>query len=67
MNTKTAVVTGASSGLGFGVAEAYVQQGVNVVLNGRDEAKLTAAAEKLGAAEQRRMIRQRSERKRGAR
>ncbi len=48
MNTKTAVITGASSGLGFGVAEAYFQQGANVVLNGRDEAKLVDAAEKLG-------------------
>ena len=51
MNTKTAVITGASSGLGFGVAEAYVQQGVNVVLNGRNEAKLAEAAEKLGNPE----------------
>ena len=48
MNTKTAVITGASSGIGFGVAEAYFQQGANVVLNGRDEAKLVDAAEKLG-------------------
>ena len=48
MNTKTAVITGASSGIGFGVAEAYVGQGANVVLNGRDEAKLAEAAEKLG-------------------
>ena len=48
MNTKTVVITGASSGLGFGVAEAYVGQGANVVLNGRDEAKLAEAAEKLG-------------------
>jgi len=47
MNTKTVVITGASSGIGFGVAEAYVGQGVNVVLNGRDEAKLAEAAEKL--------------------
>ena len=44
MNGKTVVITGASSGIGFGVAEAYVGQGANVVLNGRDEAKLTEAA-----------------------
>jgi len=48
MNGKTVVITGASSGIGFGVAEAYVGQGANVVLNGRDEAKLTEAAERLG-------------------
>ena len=51
MNTKTAVITGASSGIGFGVAEAYLAQGSNVVLNGRDEAKLVEAAEKLGHPE----------------
>ncbi|MEE9241414.1 MAG: glucose 1-dehydrogenase [bacterium] len=48
MNTKTAVITGASSGIGFSVAEAFVQKGANVVLNGRDEAKLANAAEQLG-------------------
>ncbi len=48
MNGKTVVITGASSGIGFGVAQAYVGQGGNVVLNGRDEAKLTQAAGRLG-------------------
>ena len=51
MNAKTVVITGASSGIGFGVAEAYLAQGSNVVLNGRDEAKLVEAAEKLGHPE----------------
>ncbi len=48
MSTKTAVITGASSGLGYSVAEAFVGQGANVVLNGRDEAKLVKAADRLG-------------------
>jgi NAD(P)-dependent dehydrogenase (short-subunit alcohol dehydrogenase family) len=48
MATKTAVITGASSGIGFSVAEAFIGQGANVVLNGRDEAKLAKAAGKLG-------------------
>ncbi len=48
MYTKTAVITGGSSGLGFAVAEAFVQEGANVVLNGRDEAKLVMAADRLG-------------------
>ncbi len=47
MTTKTALITGASSGLGFSVAEAFVGQGANVVLNGRDEAKLVKAADRL--------------------
>ena len=51
MNTKTAVITGASSGLGFSVAEAFVGQGANVVLNGRDEAKLVKAADRLSQAD----------------
>ena len=47
MSTKIAVITGSSSGLGFSVAEAFVGQGANVVLNGRDEAKLVKAADRL--------------------
>ena len=38
MNTrKTVIVTGASSGIGLGVAEAFIEKGANVVLNGRNE------------------------------
>ena len=48
MSQKTVVVTGASSGIGFSVAEAFVRQGDNVVLNGRTEEKLAKAAERLG-------------------
>ena len=51
-NTKTAVITGAGSGLGYAIAEAFVQQGTNVVLNGRDENKLTRAAAQLGQPSQ---------------
>lgn len=47
---KTAIITGASSGLGLGVAEAFVGRGVNVVLNARNERKLAAVAERLGAS-----------------
>ena len=47
-NTKTAVITGAGSGIGFATAEAFVRQGANVVLNGRSEDKLVSAAAKLG-------------------
>ncbi len=47
MNTKTVVITGASSGLGLAVAEAFISQGANVVLNGRNEEKLVKAAHGL--------------------
>jgi len=49
---KTVLVTGSSSGLGLGVAKAYLERGANVVMNGRDEAKLTAVAEELGHGDQ---------------
>ncbi len=47
MSTKTAVITGAGSGIGYAVAEAFVREGTNVVLNGRSEDKLTRAAAQL--------------------
>ena len=49
--SKTVLITGASSGIGLGVAEAYVERGANVVLNGRDEDRLTKAAARLGHPE----------------
>ncbi|MFD3703079.1 SDR family NAD(P)-dependent oxidoreductase [Nocardia sp. NPDC058658] len=48
---KTVIVTGSSSGIGRDVARAVVARGDNVVLNGRDEAKLAAVAAELGAPE----------------
>ena len=47
MNPKTVVITGGSSGLGFAVAEAFLAEGDQVVLNGRSEAKLLEAADAL--------------------
>ncbi|MET0544404.1 MAG: SDR family oxidoreductase [Variovorax sp.] len=47
---KTALVCGASKGLGLGCAEALVREGVNVVIVARGADVLQAAAEKLMAA-----------------
>lgn len=47
---KTALVCGASKGLGFGSALALVQEGVNVVIVARGAEALEAAATKLLAA-----------------
>ena len=41
-HTRTAVVTGASSGIGYGIAEAFLKQGANVVMNARNETKRVA-------------------------
>ncbi|MDP3795577.1 MAG: SDR family oxidoreductase [Polaromonas sp.] len=47
-SNKTVVITGASSGIGFALAEAYLKRGYNVAGNARSAARLQAAAEKLG-------------------
>ena len=46
---KTALVCGASKGLGYGCAEALVKEGVNVVIVARTAADLQAAAARLQA------------------
>lgn len=50
-HTKTALITGASSGIGFDIARAFLAKGANIVINGRDAAKLEAASERLGSPE----------------
>lgn len=47
-NDKVALVTGASRGIGFAVAEALVARGERVVITGRDAESLAAAVERLG-------------------
>lgn len=46
---KTVIVTGASSGIGLGLAEAYLKKGFNVVANARTRERLKKAADHLGA------------------
>jgi NAD(P)-dependent dehydrogenase (short-subunit alcohol dehydrogenase family) len=45
---KTVIVTGASSGIGFAIAKAYLARGYNVVGNARSAERLQAAADQLG-------------------
>src|SRR5262245_34205152 len=45
---KVAVVTGGNSGIGLGVALAYAREGASVVITGRDEKTLQAAAKEIG-------------------
>ena len=44
LDGRVAIVTGASSGIGAGIAEAMAQAGARVVLVGRDEARLAEVA-----------------------
>jgi len=50
---RIALVTGSSQGLGFAIARGLAQAGASLVLNGRDEKKLEAAAQTLRAEEAR--------------
>lgn len=45
---KTVIVTGASSGIGYSIAEAYLKRGYNVVGNARTLDRLQTAAASLG-------------------
>ena len=45
---KTVIVTGASSGLGFAIAKAFLALGYNVVGNARTQERLDSAAAELG-------------------
>lgn len=47
----TTIVTGASSGIGLDIAKAFLKQGGNLVINGRDPDRLAAVTAELGAAD----------------
>ena len=47
---KIAVVTGGSSGIGYAIAQTLLPEGCTVIITGRNETKLAAAANKLSSA-----------------
>jgi NAD(P)-dependent dehydrogenase (short-subunit alcohol dehydrogenase family) len=54
LKNKTALITGGSKGIGYGIAEAMVQHGMNVLVTSRSEKAAEKAAEalnKLGGGE----------------
>jgi len=51
LSGRRALVTGSSQGIGFALAKGLAQAGASVILNGRDAAKLGAAAAQIAAAE----------------
>jgi len=47
MKNKTAIVTGGSTGIGYGIAAALVKEGMNVAITSRSQERADEAAEKL--------------------
>jgi NAD(P)-dependent dehydrogenase (short-subunit alcohol dehydrogenase family) len=56
LDGKTALVSGAASGIGYAIAELFLEQGASVVLADRDRDALTAANDNLSALGQTRAV-----------
>lgn len=48
--SKTAVITGGTSGIGFETAQQFVAEGARVIITGQNDDRLQAAVKKLGEA-----------------
>jgi len=52
LTKKVAYITGGSKGIGYGVAEKLLAQGMKVAISGRTKATVEAAAASLGTSDQ---------------
>jgi NAD(P)-dependent dehydrogenase (short-subunit alcohol dehydrogenase family) len=50
LQNKNALVTGSTKGIGFGIARALAAEGARVILNGRSQSSVDAAARQIGSA-----------------
>src|SRR5215475_12912145 len=48
LKNKTALITGGNSGIGLETARVFVAEGARVIITGRNQATLEAAAKELG-------------------
>jgi len=51
LQNKVAVITGASMGIGEAIAKLFLQEGAKLVLCARDQARVEAAAQRIGGVE----------------
>src|SRR5688572_33508717 len=49
LSGKVALVTGASQGIGFGIAKELAQEGARVAISSRTKERIAAAASEIGA------------------
>jgi NAD(P)-dependent dehydrogenase (short-subunit alcohol dehydrogenase family) len=49
LGTKTALITGGTKGIGYGIAQALMKEGINVAITGRNLKTAQEAAQKLNA------------------
>jgi NAD(P)-dependent dehydrogenase (short-subunit alcohol dehydrogenase family) len=47
LSGKTALVTGSTAGIGLAVARTLAQEGVEVIINGRNKARVDALVQQL--------------------
>ena len=51
LDGKRALVSGSTAGIGYAIAEALAREGAWVIVNGRTQARVDAAVQKLNGAE----------------
>ena len=50
LDGKRALVSGSTAGIGYAIAEALAKEGAHVIVNGRTEARVNTAVERLNGA-----------------